>query len=107
MAYYTNKKGNKVELTATRHAYSRFFERYRKAFPDKNLTTEDIIPTFDRMFSKSRRVKKFNRWEKARLKKHGKDSMFFRTNGLTFVVQNATIRTVEISDKDKRYLNKM
>jgi len=107
MVTYTNKKGKEVKLVVTRHAYSQFVERYPKAFPDREeLQRGDIETIFSSMFAKAHQVKNLSKWEKTRMKRHGKDSMFFRTNGLTFVVQNAIIRTVEISDKNKRHLNK-
>ena len=106
VAKYINKKGKEVELAITRHAYSQFIKRYKIIFPDKELRVEDVDVVLNDMFAKSNKVKNLNRCEKTRMKKYGKDTMYFRTNGLTFVVQNATIKTVEISDKDKRYLNK-
>lgn len=38
--------------------------------------------------------------------RHGKDTIYFRTNEFTFIVQNGILVTVEISDSDMRHLNK-
>jgi hypothetical protein len=42
-----------------------------------------------------------------RLKRYGKDTLFFRMNAFTFVVQNSTIVTIEISNQSQRHLNKI
>jgi len=41
------------------------------------------------------------------MRRHGKDTLYFRADTFTFIVQGATIVTVEISDKNKRRLNKI
>jgi len=106
MLTYSNKKGKQVELTVTRHAYIKFIERYPRAFPDDPLQKESLPGIFERIFSTTTKVKNLNRCERKRLQKHGQDSMFFRTNAFTFVVQNAKVITVELSDNGKRHLNK-
>ena len=105
MLTYINKRNKQVQLTVNRHAYSQFATRYRIYYPDSILLEKDIADTFEKIFSRTQKITKLNRKERIRLKRHGDDTMFFRTNGLTFVVQNATIVTVELSDKNKRHLN--
>ena len=105
MLAYTNKKGKQVKLQATRHAYVKFIERYPKAFPNSPLLIEDVYNKFENIFSTTSKVKNLNKKEKIRLKRHGGDTMFFRTSSFTFVVKNAKIVTVELSDKNMRHLN--
>jgi hypothetical protein len=106
MLSYKNKKDKVILVTAKRHAYAQFFERYRLALPKKDLQNAQVPAEFERLFSISKKVTKLSRKEKTRLRRYGDDTMFFRTDFFTFVVQNKCIVTVEISDKDKRYMNK-
>ena len=105
MLSYTNKKGKKVELTITRHAYVQFKERCSLVF-GHTIDDREVAASFEKIFATNDRVVKLNRQEQWRQKKHGGEALYFRTNGLTFIVQNANIVTVEISDKGKRHLNK-
>jgi len=105
MLTYINKKNKEVELTVTRHAYVQFVHRYPLIFK-KKIENQNVIEEFEKIFMTASRVKNLKRKEQDRLKKYGQDSMYFRTHGFTFIVQNALIITVEISDKGKRYLNK-
>jgi len=106
MLTYINKKNKEVELQITRHAYAQFAQRFPLIF-EHEVENKNVLEVFEYMFKAAQRVKNLNWREKMRIKKYGQDTMFFRTSGLTFVVKNATIVTVEISDKDKRYLNKV
>jgi len=107
MLTYTNKRNKIVNLQVTRHAYVKFIERYKIAFPDSPLLMKDVSNQFRQIFGTTSKVKNLNRQERTRLKRHGDDTMFFRTSVFTFVIKNATIVTVELSDKDKRHLNKI
>jgi hypothetical protein len=106
MLSYENKKGKIIPVTVKRHAYAQFFERYRLVLPKKNLQNAEVPAEFARLFSRSKKVTKLSRKEKTRLKRYGDDTMFFRTDFFTFIVQNKCVVTVEISDTDKRYMNK-
>jgi len=106
MLSYVNKKGKIIPITVKRHAYAQFFERYKLVLPKKDLQNAQVPAEFERLFSISKKVINLNRKEKTRLKRYGDDTMFFRTNFFTFVVQNRCVVTVEISNQDKRYLNK-
>ena len=105
MLTYTNKRGKKVELEITRHAYSKFIERYLIAYPKSKLLTEEVGDRFNHIFKNTSKVKNLSRQEKTRLKRHGDDTMFFRTNKFTFIVKNAKVITVELSDVNMRHLN--
>ena len=102
--HYINKKGEIVFLEVTAHAWNRFLQRWKLVYPEQPLPNDTTIAE---LFSRTNRVKNFSPKELERLKRYGKDSMFFRTNSFTFVVQNATIVTVEICAKDSRYLNRV
>ena len=101
---YFNKKGNKIELRITLHAKRRFVERWEKLFPGVPLE-EDVEEMIARWFSHANRIKNFSGKEKNRLQRYGKDTLFFRHSNFTFVVQNAEIVTIEISDRGMRHLN--
>lgn len=99
---YTNKKGNFVELILSEHAKKRFVERWKKLNNEPiNNVEEEII----NRFNSSNLVQNLSNKDKTRLKRYGKDTLYFRTFGFTFVVQNCIIKTIEISDKGKRHLN--
>ncbi len=106
MLSYINKKGKTVELTLTKHSYFQFIKRYRIAFPKRPLlTSNSYYKTLEVFFNDAEKVKKISKKENIRLKKYGNDTMFFRTNFFTFIVQNKQIVTIELSNKDMRYLN--
>ena len=105
MPSYVNKRGKTVQLQVTRHAYHKFAVRYNRAFPHDKVSNADIPKLFDKFFSETKRVEKLGRKGNIRLKRYGNDTMYFRTNFFTFTVQNATIITVELSNKDMRHLN--
>ena len=107
MLSYVNKKGKEVKLLATRHSYNRFIDRYNMLHPENKIEPKQVVNYFNNTFSNTQRIKNTNKQEKLRLKKHGKDTMFFRTSGFTFIVENAMIVTVEISDRNKRFMNKI
>ena len=106
MLSYENKKGKIIPVTVKRHAYAQFYERYKLVLPKKDLQNAQVPAELERLFSLSIKVKNLSRKEKTRLKRYGDDTMFFRTNFFTFIVQNKCIVTVEISDTNKRYMNK-
>ncbi len=105
MPSYTNKKGKEIKLTISRHAAQRYIQRRAIAFPGESVPNSEIENQIARWFSNSNKIKNLSRKERTRLLRHGKDTMFFRTSAFTFVVQNATIVTVELSDKKMRHLN--
>ena len=80
--------------------------RWSLLFPNKPLSDSDIDVTIERRFERSCRVENLKSKDLNRLKKYGKDTLYFREIDFTFVVQNTTIVTIEVSSKDKRYLNK-
>ena len=107
MLSYINKKGKEVKLLATHHSYNRFMNRYNTLFPEKKIEPKQVVDCFNKFFSHAQRVKNINKQEKSRVKRYGQDTMFFRTNGFTFIVENAKIVTVEISDKNKIFINRI
>ena len=103
---YINKKGKKIIVTATEHAKRRFIQRWRIMHPDKPILLTDLASSFAKCFMKADLVKNLTKKDLERLAKRGKDTLYFRTNGFTFVVQNGCVLTVEISDKAMRHYNK-
>lgn len=102
---YYNKKGKLIELSISFHARNRFASRWRKVFVGQTLPN-DIEAEICRIFRTASRVTSFSKRDKMRLKRYGSDTIFFRTNDFTFVVQDSTILTIEISKEGMRYLNK-
>lgn len=105
MLSYENRKGKTIQLRVSRHAYSQFIKRYKIAYPDDSIQNKDIQDMLERVFKTTNKVKKLNRREQTRLKRYGEDTMFFRTNFFTFIIQNKEVVTVELSDKNMRHLN--
>lgn len=102
--YYQNKKGNAVSVGVTDHALARFVERYNLLFGTA-LDVAAAIEKIEHLFKHANRLTKLGKHSQRRLERYGKDTMFFRKNEFTFVVQNSTLVTVEISAKNHRHLN--
>ena len=107
MASYYSKKGKEVKLSISKHAVIQFFQRWKIAFPDQPLSFDEVIDKIIQWFSSTNQIQNLSRKEQIRIKHYGngKDTLFFRTNDFTFVVQNACIVTIELSNKNKRQFN--
>ncbi len=112
---YINKQGKEVLVTITEHAKRRFIERYNlinithEGLVRKNkekITRDNALEKIENLFKRSSRLQNLNDQHKRRLKKHGKDTLYFKTGFFTFVVQHSEIITIEISNKDLKFLNK-
>lgn len=103
---YVNRRGKKVSLLISKHAFSRFRERWGNLFPDKPLPIHETERVMMDWFQQASRLEQPSGKLRVRLKRHGKDTLYFKTQHFTFVVQDATIVTVEISDKNRRHLNR-
>jgi len=67
---------------------------------------EDLQSFIAERFAYASKVVNHSRVERDRLKRYGSDTLYFRHNDFTFVVQNAVIVTIEISNNGQRHLNK-
>ncbi len=103
---YINKKDQVVPLTVSAHARIRFKDRWQHVFSDK-VFPKDAEAELERWFASATRVENLNREEKVRLERYGKDTLYFRTANFQFVVQDATLRTVELHGEEMRVLNKV
>ncbi len=103
--YYINRKNNCIQLQITYHALKRFCERWVCLY--NTPVPENACEFITQKFLKSSRVININKFERKRLKRYGKDTIFFRNSDFTFVVYNKAIVTIEISRKEKRQLNKL
>jgi hypothetical protein len=101
---YKNKRGESVPVTISAHAKRRFAERWASIFPREPLS--DVEGVIARWFGNAQRVKNLSGQDRRRMERHGKDTLFFRTNAFTFVVQNGVLVTVEVSDRGERQLNR-
>lgn len=104
MPTYMNNKGI-VEVKITRHAIFQMQERYKKLF-FRDISPKQAEQQIINRFPGCDRLKNLKEIEKKRVKKYPGTTLFFRDLDFTFVVQDAEIRSVEISAKGKRYLNK-
>jgi hypothetical protein len=88
------------------HAYQRFAERWEK-LRGKKLKHNQISLEFAKCFARAKRYIDNSRKFNMRLKRYKflGVTLFLKAEGFTFIVSNGIIWTVEISDKNKRYLN--
>jgi hypothetical protein len=104
--YYISKKNKKVNIEITTHAKIRFFERYNRLFPHKNLKFENVEKYIIK-FWKNATIKPIetSSFLLNRSKKYKGDSLYFKSSYFTFVIENGTIVTIEVSSKNMRHLN--
>ena len=103
---YINNRGKIVSLTISTHADCRFQQRWSHLFPGETLKDDEVDVEISKWFSRAKRVENISYKERMRFERHGKDTLLFRANELTFIIQDASIVTIEISSTDKRHLNK-
>lgn len=102
---YVNRKGETVQIEISGHARSRFRERWQSAFPGQPLP-EDFEVELQTWFAKARRTEPTSRKYQTRLRRYGKDTLYFYAHPFMFVIQSAMLRTVELASRDTRPLNK-
>ena len=102
---YVNKKGKVVSLGVTIHAKARFISRWRLLFPGRPFE-DGLDSEIARQFSFASRVTNPTSKDKARLRRHGMDTLFFRSGNFAFVVKDAVVVTIEICHGSSRHLNK-
>jgi hypothetical protein len=103
---YRNSKGKNIVISISNHARQRFWSRWSYLYPHQPLDFSEVDTKIAEWFARAERLVNLSKELQNRCKRHGKDTLFFKTNGFTFVVQDATLLTVEISDRGKRHLNK-
>jgi hypothetical protein len=103
---YRNSKGKKIAISVSQHARHRFWLRWNHLYPNSPLDFSEVDTRLSEWFARADRLFNLSKELQNRQKRHGKDTLYFKTNGFTFVVQDATLLTVEISDRGKRHLNK-
>jgi hypothetical protein len=103
---YTNNKGKQILVGITYHARKRFLERWERVYPKVPLTDSTVDQTIADCFTRAKRVENFGRKMRTRINRYGKDTLYFQHDQFTFVVQDASLVTVEISNSAKRHLNK-
>jgi hypothetical protein len=107
---YFSKKGKRIVLNISDHAIRRFQERWNLMHPDNQIISNAlaVMCKISEIFNgpNTFKVEVLSKRDKERLEKYGSDTMFFKNNDFTFIVQNSTIVTVEISTKAYRKKNK-
>lgn len=102
---YVNKRGKRVPLQITVHARRRMLQRWPRIHPEQPISMDTVDERIAKLFAAANRVQNLSYKETIRSNRHGKDTLLFRHDVFTFVVQDAAIVTIEISAKDKRHLN--
>ena|SRR3990167_10079288 len=105
MIHYKNNKGRDVAVTITRHAVFAMQERYKNYYGIE-ITAKQAEQQIIKRFPGCNRVKNLSLLEKKRTKKHNGNTLYFRELEFTFIVDDAYLKSVEISAKGKRGLNK-
>lgn len=101
---YLNKKGKQVRVEIRCHAVTQYRKR-AKALYGIDMTNQQAADAIRKRFpGMDRKLGNFNRHEKKRLKKY-EQTIFFKDEEFTFVVQDAKLLTVEIGRKGERGLN--
>jgi hypothetical protein len=100
---YLDDFGDRIEVTISNHALKRVKERWNLLHPRAKLP-DDLYRFIALRFSNAKKVENLSKQEKLRIQRYG-ETLFFRQNNFTFVVQDSVIVTIEISDKGKRELN--
>lgn len=103
---YTNNKGKQILVGITHHARKRFLERWERVYPKVSLSESTVDLTIADFFSRAKRLENLGRKLRTRINRHGKDTLYFQHDQFTFIVQDASLVTVEISNSAKRHLNK-
>jgi hypothetical protein len=101
---YINSRGESIEVKVTQHARLRFCKRWAYVFPTKFLPdpVDDVISTW---FNKAHRLDVKSRKYRTRLRRHGKDTLYFLTPPFIFIVQSTFLKTVELGTSSTRRLN--
>ena len=105
MINYINSKGKAVGVTITRHAVFAMQERYKRYYGIE-ISAKQAEEQITKRFPGCNRLKNLTAYEKKRDKKYNGDTLYFRELEFTFIVQDALLKSVEISAKGKRGLNK-
>jgi len=105
MISYVNNKGKSVPVTITRHAVFAMQDRYNRYY-GKSISVKQAEAMIIKRFHGCNRVKNLTALERKRNKKYNGKTLYFRELVFTFIVQDATLISVEISAKGKRGLNK-
>jgi len=105
---YKNRKGNKIEVTATNHARYRFMHRWKEAKPDlpNEGKKHSVLAKY---FNDASIMKSSGTNYENRRKRYGEDTLYFKNDLFVFIVQSAQLRTVEIlcgGDLNKYWVKK-
>jgi hypothetical protein len=99
---YTNKKGRVIGVAITEHAVNKCIKRYGRLH-GVELTAEEALLFIEHSFNSSERV--LNSSYRHRMRNHEGSSLYFKSDGFVFVVEDGTMVTVEIASKRQRCLN--
>lgn len=101
---YTNKRGKTVSLKVSDHAAARFVERYTHAYGHKPMG--DIQDLLQRQLDRANLIKNFCVHLRARRRRYGTDTLYYRNETFTMVIKNGELVTVELAAKNQRHMNR-
>jgi len=101
---YRNRHGDLVEVKVSRHAVDRFLERWRRIFPGTPID-EQVSDVLSAWFNAAVRIKPESQKYRNRIRRHGRDTLYFRLAPFVFVVQDTVLITVELGTRTTRHLN--
>jgi len=105
MISYINSKGKSVPVTITRHAVLAMQERYENYYGIA-ISARQAEAQIVKRFPGCNRLKNLTAHERERNKKYNGSTLYFRELTFTFIVHDRFLKSVEISAKGKRGLNK-
>lgn len=101
---YVNARGKLVNVSVSKHAMKRFIERYWRVYPAVTLGADAGL-VLANLFNAAKRFPGMARKYQSRKERHGQDTLFFMSQPFVFVVQAATLVTVELGTSDTREMN--
>jgi len=101
---YINSRGEHIEVVVTQHARNRFSQRWLYVFPTKPLP-ESWDDTIALWFAKAQRLNVISPKYRTRLRRHGKDTLYYLASPFVFVIQSTILRTVELGTNATRLYN--
>jgi serine/threonine protein phosphatase PrpC len=99
---YTNRKGRVIEVTVSEHALRRYMQRREMRY-EVAITQAEALLFIEHAFNRAERT--LTSSYRNRCRKYKGESLYFKSDGFVFVVENGTIVTVEIASKKQRHLN--
>ena len=102
---YKNSKGKDVLVYVTDHAFDRIRERWELYYGGNSPSNTHLRSWLVTVFSKATQALGSKKLQN-RSKRYKGATLYFSSDGFTFVVTNCKLVTVELNGKNSRHLNK-